>query len=118
MLLINCEINVKLTWSANCVITNLAGSGTFEIIDTKPYIPAINLWIQENIKLLGQLKSGFKRVIKWKKYTLEFQSYTQNHHLNYLIDPSFQGVNGLFMLHSTCRILSSNCGNKRLKRYD
>ena len=34
MLLINCEVNLILTWSSTCVITNSTGSGRFEIIDT------------------------------------------------------------------------------------
>ena len=33
--LINCEVNLILTWSLTCVITNSTGAGTFEITDTK-----------------------------------------------------------------------------------
>ena len=40
---------------------------TFEITDTKLYVPVVT-WSKENdIKLLEQLKSGFKRTIKWNK---------------------------------------------------
>ena len=35
MPLINCEVNLILTWSSTCVITNSTGAGTFEITDTK-----------------------------------------------------------------------------------
>ena len=35
MPLINCEVNVILTWSSTCAITNSTGAGTFEITDTK-----------------------------------------------------------------------------------
>ena len=49
-----------LTWSANCVITNSTGTGTFTMTYTKLYV---TLSIQNNAKLLGQLKSGFKRII-------------------------------------------------------
>ena len=43
MLFMNCEINLKLTWSANSVITNSRGSGTFEIEDVKLDVPIVTL---------------------------------------------------------------------------
>ena len=66
MPLINCEVNLILTWSSTCVITNSNGIGTFAITDTKLYVPLVTLSTQENTKLLQQLKSGFKRVSNWK----------------------------------------------------
>ena len=68
MPLINCEINLILTWSSTCVITNSNGAGTFAITDTKLYLPVVTLSTQENTQFLQQLKSGFKRVISWNKY--------------------------------------------------
>ena len=68
MPLINCEVNLIFTWSSTCVIANSNGAGTFEITDTKLYVHVVTLSTQENIKLLQQLKSGFKRVINWNKY--------------------------------------------------
>ena len=70
MSLINCEINLILTWSENCVIvsTNNANqNATFEITDTKLHVPVVTLSKQDNSKLLQQLKSGFKRVINWNQ---------------------------------------------------
>ena len=69
MLLINCEVNLILTWSSTCVITDSTDAGRFEITDTKLYVPVVTLSTQENSKLLQQLKSGFKRVIYWNKYS-------------------------------------------------
>ena len=66
MLLINCKINLILAWSADCVIlnTNVSNQGpTFEITETKLYVPVVTLSTQDNAKLLPQLKSGFKRII-------------------------------------------------------
>ena len=40
----------------------------FKITDTKLYVPVITLSKENHTKLLEQLKSGFKRTIKWKKY--------------------------------------------------
>ena len=68
LLLTNCEVNLILTWSSSCVITNSTGAETFEMTDTKSYVPVATLSTQDNSKLLQQLKSGFKRVINWNIY--------------------------------------------------
>ena len=98
MPLINCEVNLILTWSLTCVITNSTGAGTFEITDTKLYVPVVTLSVKANAKLLQQLKSGFKRVINWNRYLSNPELLRRNANLNYLIEPSFQGVNRLFIL--------------------
>ena len=68
MPLINCEINLILTWSSTCVITISTGARRFAIIDTKLYVPFVTLSTQDNAKLLQQLKTGFKRIINWNKH--------------------------------------------------
>ena len=55
--LINCEINLILTWSASCVIvfTNVANQGaTFAISETKLYVPVVTLSTRDNAKLFQQ----------------------------------------------------------------
>ena len=42
--------------------------------------------------------SGFKRVINWNKYLSRPELLAQNTNLNYVIEPTFQGVNRLFVL--------------------
>ena len=99
MPLINCEVNLILTWSSTCVLiaTNIPNqNATFAITDTKLYVPVVTLSTQENTKFLQQLKSGFKRVINWNKYLPKPELLTQNPNLNHLIEPSFQEVNRLF----------------------
>ena len=84
MPLINCEFNLILTWSVNCVIvsTNNANQdATFAITETKL-----------------QLTSAFKRIINWNKYLSKPELLAQNPILNHLVKPSFQGVNRLFVL--------------------
>ena len=98
MPLINCEVNLTLTWSSICVITNSNGAKTFEITDTKLYVPVVTLSTQENTKFLQQLKSGFKRIINWNKYLSKPELLAQNPNLNHFVEPSFQGVNRLFVL--------------------
>ena len=63
MPLINCEVNLILTWASTCVVTNAIGVGRFAISKTKLYVPVVTLSTQYNTKLLHQLKSGFKRTI-------------------------------------------------------
>ena len=98
MPLINCEVNLILTWSKYCVITNSTSEGKFAITETKLYIPVVTLSTKDNEKLLQQLKSGFKKTISWNKYESSIKTFAQNRYLNYLINPSFQGVNRLFVL--------------------
>ena len=92
MPLINCEFNLLLTWSKDCVITNSTCKGKFQITETNIYVPVVTLLTQDNVKLLQKLKSGFKRTIKWNKYGSSVKTFAQNRYLNYLINPSFQGV--------------------------
>ena len=94
MPLINCEVNLLLTWPSTCVITNSTGAGTFGIL----HVPVMTLSTQDNSKLLQQLKSGFKRVICWSKYLSKPELLRQNPNLNHLVEPSFQGVNRLLVL--------------------
>ena len=43
MPLINCEVNLILTWSSTCVITNSTGAGKFATVGTELYVPVVNL---------------------------------------------------------------------------
>ena len=90
-----------MTWSSTCflIATNILNqNATFAITDTKLYVPVVTLSTQENTKFLQQLKSGFKRVINWNKYLSKGELLAQDPNLNHLIEPSFQGVNRLFVL--------------------
>ena len=85
ILLIYREVNLILTCSANCVIiyANVTNQNpTFEMTETKLYVPVVTLSTQDNAKLLRQLKLGFKRTIN----------------LNHLVEASFGGINILFVL--------------------
>ena len=80
--LINCELELILTWSKKCVLADMTEEDAegdnpaivtptklkFEITDTKLYIPVVTLSKENDTKLLEQLKLGFKRTIKWNKY--------------------------------------------------
>ena len=72
--LINCEVEIILTWTKNCVLADMTVANNpptrleFQIKDTKLYVPVVTLSKENDIKLLEQLKSGFKKTIKWNKY--------------------------------------------------
>ena len=59
------------------------------------HLPVVTLSTKN---FLEQLKSGFKRTIKWNKYRSEMTNQTKNNHLNCLIDPTLTKVNRLFVL--------------------
>ena len=66
MSLVNCEIELILTWSRNCVIFSTDIDDqilTFTITKTNLYVAVVTLSTQGNSKLLPQLKNGFKRTI-------------------------------------------------------
>ena len=58
----------------------------------------VTLTIQGDAKLLQQLKSCFKKTIKWSKYQIKVSTEGVNKYLDFLIDPSFQGIDRLFVL--------------------
>ena len=62
----------------------------------KSLCPSCNLSTQDNVKLFKQLKSVFKRTIDWIEYESKVSLEAPN--LNFLVNPSFQGVSRLFLL--------------------
>ena len=61
MPLINCKTHFELNWTADCVMSTIAGT-TFKITNTKLYIPIFTLSNKENVKLIKLLEEGFKRL--------------------------------------------------------
>ena len=82
-----------MTWSEDSVISSTTETTKLKITDIKLYVLAVTL-----SKLWRQLKSGFKRTINWSKYLTKILTKRQNQYLDFLIDPSFQGLNRLFAL--------------------
>ena len=114
MPLINCEINLNLTWSINCVISTAAANqtATFAITDAKLYAPIVTLSSDDNAKLFQQLKSEFKRTINWNEYKRKTTlQNVPNQYFDFLFEPSFQGVNR--RLFSTFNVNDSRIGHLR-----
>ena len=118
MALINCEVSLTLTWFENSILTDITtqtaraaqgdnparpatgapANATLKITETKLHVSVVTLSTENDKRLLKQLRTGFKRTIKWNKYRSEMTNQTKNNNLNYLIDPTFTKVNRLFVL--------------------
>ena len=105
-----------MTWFKNCVLIDKSTreanydadpnvyeidnpeNATFKITDVKLFVPVVTLSKENDIQLLEQLKTGFKKTIKWNKYRSQMSFQPQNNNLNYLTDPTFTSFNRLFVL--------------------
>ena len=128
--LIICEIELILTWPKSCALADMiaraagnnnnppaivAPSGLeFQITDTKLQVPVVTLSKENDKRLLKQLKSGFKRTVKWYKYRSQMSVRNDNSNLNYLIDLTFTRVNRRFVL-SFERIEENNVKKRSYK---
>ena len=117
--LINCEIELDLTWSKYCVISQVfrtfravdpnadpavyevvteTTGPKFQIINDKRFVPVVTLSINDNIKFPENMKYGFKRTISRDKYRCEIATQPRKNNIDYLIDPKFREINGLVVL--------------------
>ena len=90
LLLVNCKIDLELTWHKNCMISSAnAAAGlvvSFMITNTKLYVP---------------VNDGFKITIYWNQYVSK--PFPETPHkktgiTGFAFDAVFQGVNRLFVL--------------------
>ena len=100
MPLINCKVKLNLTWKKECVLSNDAGNAVFIINDTKMYVPVVCLSKEDNKDFIEQQSKGFQISIYWNEYkTKEINENTDANVFKYInLDPSFQGVNSLFVM--------------------
>ena len=99
MPLINCKIKLNLTWKKEFVVSTDAGNAVFIINDTKMYVPVVTLSKEDNKDFIEQQNKGFQRSIYWNEYkTKEINENADANVFKYInLDPSFQGVNRLFV---------------------
>ena len=99
MPLINCKIKLNLIWKKECVLSTDAGNAVFIINDTKMYVPVVTLSKEDNKDFIEQQNKGFQRSIYWNEYkTKEINENADANVFKYInLDPSFQGVNRLFV---------------------
>ena len=92
MHLINCEVELILKWNKNCVLVNKSAraaangvvaidtptNATLDVADCKLYVPVVTLRSVDENKLLNNLRTGFKRTIKWNKYRSQMTNQAVN----------------------------------------
>ena len=112
--LVDCEVSLQLKWPKNCILaaSTAANQNPGFHINAAKDVLAVTLPAQENIKLLKQLESGFKRIINWNKYLHKTSNQAQNRYLDFLIVTSFQGVSRLFVLS-----FKNDAGRESRKQY-
>ena len=100
MPLINCKIKLNLTWKKECVLSTDNGNAVFIINDTKLYVSVVTLSKEDNKDFIEQQNKGFQRSIYWNEYkTKEINENADANVFKYInLDPSFQGVNRLFVM--------------------
>ena len=107
MPLINCKVELSLSWIENCVLSggenidnavavaNPGTAATFKITDAKLYVPVVTLSTEDNTKLAKQLRKGFKRPVYWNEYkvidnkAVEITDANAEKHIRELFDPSY-----------------------------
>ena len=105
------QIKLNLTWKKDCVLStdaddaaNPRNNAVFIINDTKLYVPVVTLSKEDNKDFIEQQNKGFQRSIYWNEYkTKEINENVDNNNnannVRYInLDPSFQGVNRLFLM--------------------
>ena len=83
--LINCEIELDLSWSRYCVVSEISRTAVvagnlpvaatattrFRINNSKIYVVVVTLFINNNIKFVENIKQGFQRTIFWTSSDLK-----------------------------------------------
>ena len=104
MPLINCKIELSLSWIENCILSTSGNAATFKITDAKGYVPIVTLKTENNTKLSKLLSNGFKRAVYWNKYKVidnkvaEIAATNGEKYIRELLDSSWQGAKRLFVL--------------------
>ena len=100
MPLINCKIKLNLTWKKECALSTAVDDAVFIINDTKLYGPVVTLSKEDNKDFIEQQNKGFQRSVYWNEYKTKEKDEDGNANATKYInlDPSFQGVNRLFLM--------------------
>ena len=108
MPLINTDITLILSWSADCLLATGTDNGAdgdlgsrvkFALTSLKLHVPEVTLHSSDKEKFLSQLKTGFKRSVFWNEYLPKPTPHTDaQNNFEDMIEPSFQGTNRLFVL--------------------
>ena len=120
MPLINCEIELDLIWSKDCVLSQMlrtaavsanspspareaiqTTSAILQINNGKLCVQVVTLSINDNMKFLENIKQGFRETFSWNKCRSVITTQPKNNNLDYMIDPTLRNINRLFVLSFT-----------------
>ena len=103
-----------LKWSQNCVLTEKATRTAipalnvtainrpkdlkFNNADCKLYVPVVTLQEKYENGLYTNLKTAISFDFEWGRYRTQIINQPATNNLSFLIDPTFNNVNGLFVL--------------------
>ena len=98
---------------------NPENNGVFIINDTKLYIPVVTLSKEGNKDFIERQNKGFQRSVYWNEYrTKELTEDADDNVAKYInLDPSFQGVNRLFVMAYSREDNNEPTRNGRKKYY-
>ena len=96
MPLINYQVNLTITWSENCDLTDMKTQAAVCSQGGDPARPAINAPTGAIFKICDA--KLFVPIVTKNKYRSEMSNETKNNNLNCLIDPMFVKINRLFVL--------------------
>ena len=101
-----------------CLLSKQRGDAVFIINDTKLYVPVVTLSKEDNKDFIEQQNKGFQPSIYWNEYkTKEISENEDDNTVNYInLDPSFQGVNRLFIM-AYSRVAGQPDRNSQQKYY-
>ena len=119
MPLINSKIKLNLTWKTKCVLSTADDEAVFISKDTKMYVPVVALSKEDNKDFIEQQNKGFQRSVYWNEYKTkgETKNADANNFKYISLDPSFQGVNRLFvMVYKKLDAANDNQFNRNSKR--
>ena len=97
MPLINYKVELSWKWSENCILSCAGTAATFEITDTKLYVPDVTLKTEDNVQLSKLLNEGFKRSVYWNKYKSILKECAANEFIRERLDASLPEINRLLV---------------------
>ena len=117
MLLGNCRIKFDLTWSKNCVISEISRTPEMSGNNSVDAIQAteVTLSINDNIKFLENKKERFKIIISWSNYRCETIRQIKSNNLHYMIIPTFWNIKRTFVI--TFKNPDNNLGRNSYDKY-
>ena len=111
--LINCEIELVLSWSKECIISEISIHLQWLEIHmlihlfilrqqykqlVQHFKSVVTLSINDTIKYLENIKQRLKRTISWNKYWSEIATQPKNKNLGHLINPTFRNINSKMVM--------------------